>query len=123
MGMLIFRRKNPTFVDQRLFVILWRAVSLLCVIERRRGVVLGKQRYGPSDACCISWIGLLCIAGKMFFVLTMCVIVQLGDGSTTGRNVPVGVVGSGSGVAMIATGAVRIVVIAEWLLSNHGVFN
>jgi hypothetical protein len=54
----------------------------------------------------------MCIAGKMYFVLTTCVIVQLGDGSTTSRNVPVGVVGLGSGVAMIATGAVRIVVIA-----------
>jgi hypothetical protein len=74
--------------------------------------MLGLQRCWPSDACWISWTGLLCIARKKFFVLTTCVFVQLGDGSTTNRDTPVGVVGFGSGVATIAVGGVRFVVIA-----------
>ena len=28
------------------------AGSFLCAVERRRGLVLGKQRQWPSDACC-----------------------------------------------------------------------
>ena len=118
--MLITRRRNPKFVDQRVFVMLWRAASLLCVIERRRGVVLGMGRTRRSDACCISWIGLLCIAGKMFFVLTTCVVVQLGDGRRTGSTVPVGVFGLSSGVVMIASGLVRFVLIALQPLSVRG---
>ena len=39
--------------------------------------------------------------------------VQLGDGSTTGRNTPVSVSGLGSGVAMISLGRVRFVAIAS----------
>ena len=29
------------------------AGSFLCAVERRRGLVLGKQRQWPSDACCL----------------------------------------------------------------------
>ena len=28
------------------------AGAFLCAVERRRGLVLGRQRIWPSDACC-----------------------------------------------------------------------
>jgi hypothetical protein len=53
--------------------------------------------------------------------------VQLGDGTTTQRNTPVGVGALIGGIQMIALGSVRIVVIAERAFvfcdSDHGVFN
>jgi hypothetical protein len=52
------------------------------------------------------------LRGKYFCVLTTCVVVQLGDGSQTERNLPVGVFGLGSGVAMVALARVRFVLIA-----------
>ena len=42
-----------------------------------------------------------------------CFGVQVGDGSTTDRYTPVSVSGLGSGVAMIALGYVRFVVITS----------
>ncbi len=73
-------------------------------------------------ACCIFWTGLLCIAGKMFFVLTMFFFVQLGGGSISdfNRTTPIGVFGLSSGVVMIASGLVRFVLIALQLLSVRG---
>ena len=38
----------------------------------------------------------------------VCLVVQVGDGSTTNRYTPVAVVGLSSGVAMIALGWVRL---------------
>ena len=54
-------------------------------------------------------------AGRDVFVAdeVFCFRVQVGDGSTTQRNAPVSVSGLGSGVAMIALGAVRFVAIAS----------
>ena len=50
------------------------AVSFLCVVERRRGLVLGKQRRWPSDACCcvlrelfVCCGGDVCRADDVFF--------------------------------------------------------
>ena len=40
--------------------------------------------------------------------LTTCVFVQLGDGSTFRRSTPVVVAGLSSGVAMVASGYVRL---------------
>ena len=33
-----------------MFVTLWFAVSFLCAVQRRRGVMLGKELLWPSDA-------------------------------------------------------------------------
>ena len=41
-------------------------------------------------------------------LLTLCLVVQVGDGSTTDRYTPVAVVGLSSGVAMVALGGVRL---------------
>jgi hypothetical protein len=56
--------------------------------------------------------GFFMLRGKYFFVLTTSVFVQLGDGSQAVRNLPVGVFGFGSGVAMVALARVRFVLIA-----------
>ena len=101
-----------------MFVTLWFAVSFLCAVQRRRGVMLGRQLLWPSDAFCFVFEGGCCVmrggerhvfvADEMF-----CSRVQVGDGSTTQRNRPVSVSGLGSGVAMIALGGVRFVAIAS----------
>ncbi len=41
---------------QGVFVTLWFAVSFLCAVQRRRGVMLGTQREWPSDACCFVFL-------------------------------------------------------------------
>ena len=101
-----------------MFVTLWFAVTFLCAVERRRGVMLGTERRWPSDACCFVFEGGCCVmrggvrhvfvADEMF-----CFRVQVGDGSAINRNTPVSVSGLGSGVAMIALGWVRFVAIAS----------
>ena len=101
-----------------MLVTLWFAVSFLCAVERRRGVMLGIQRLWPSDACCFVFEGDSCCVmwGRLnVFVAdeVFCFRVQVGDGSTTQRNTPVSVSGLGSGVAMIALGIVRFVAIAS----------
>ena len=97
MGVLL----TPLFAD-----------SFLCVVERWCGVLLGIQRKRPSDTCCCFCIlsrGLFCVVGGDIFCGQRSVIfVQVGDGSTTQRNTPVGVSGLGSGVAMIALGGVSL---------------
>ena len=49
-------------------------------------------------------------------LLTTCLLVQLGDGSTTQRNTPVAVAGLSSGVAMVALGSVRLFATAALLM-------
>jgi hypothetical protein len=49
-------------------------------------------------------------------LLTMCLLVQLGDGSTTQRGTPVAVVGLSSGVAMVALGYVSFFATAAQLM-------
>ncbi len=46
--------------------------------------------------------------GGRGMLLTLCLVVQVGDGSTTNRDTPVAVVGLSSGVAMVALGWVRL---------------
>ncbi len=99
-----------------MFVTLWFAVSFLCAVEWRRGVMLGIQRQRPSDACCFVFEGGCCMMwGDECFVAdeVFCFGVQVGDGSSTQRNSPAPVSGLGSGVAMIALGEVRFVAIAS----------
>ena len=100
-----------------MFVTLWFAVSFLCAVQRRRGVMLGRQRQWPSDACCFVFEGGCCVMreGRYVFVAdeVFCFRVQVGDGSKTDRSTPVSVSGLGSGVAMIALGGVRFVAIAS----------
>ena len=100
-----------------MFVTLWFAVSFLCAVERRRGVMLGIERERPSDACCFVFEGGCCVMWGRLNVFVadevFCFRVQVGDNSTTQRNTPVSVSGLGSGVAMIALGRVRFVAIAS----------
>ena len=85
------------------------AVLLLCGIYRRRSVVLGIQQLWPSDACvCFVFDELMCVAGVEVFLGDEVFFVQIGDGTTTQRNTPVGVVGLSSGIVMVALGSVRL---------------
>ena len=82
--------------------------SLLCGIFRRRSVVLGIQRIWPSDACVFFvFDGLMYVAEGDVFLGDELVFVQIGDGTTTQRNTPTGVVGLSSGIVMVALGSVR----------------
>ena len=84
------------------------AVSFLCGIYRRRSVVLGMERQWRSDACvCFVFDELMCVAEGDVFLGDEVSFVQIGDGTTTQRNTPVGVVGLSSGIAMVALGSVR----------------
>jgi hypothetical protein len=84
------------------------AVSLLCGIYRRRSIVLGIQRLWPSDARVLFVFDeLMCVAGGDVFLGDELSFVQIGDGTTTWRNTPTGVVGLSSGIVMVALGYVR----------------
>ena len=84
------------------------AASFLCGIHRRRSVVLGIQRRWPSDACvCFVFDDLMCVAEGDVFLGDEVSFVQIGDGTTTNRYTPVGVVGLSSGIVMVALGYVR----------------
>ena len=84
------------------------AALLLCGIYRRRSVVLGIQRLWPSDACVLFVFDeLMCVAEGDVFLGDELVFVQIGDGTTTRRYTPVGVVGLSSGIVMVALGYVR----------------
>ena len=60
--------------------------------------------------------GLLLVAGRLWSRLTMCFVEQVGDGTTIKPLTPTAVVGLGSGVAMVALGAVGLIATAAWLL-------
>ena len=102
-----------------MFVTLWFAAAFLCAVERRRGVMLGMEQRWPSDACCFVFEGGCCVVREgnwsNVFVAddVFCFRVQVGDGSSFDRGMPVSVSGLGSGVAMIALGSVRFVAIAS----------
>ena len=84
------------------------AASFLCGIYRRRSVVLGMERQWPSDACvCFVFDELMCVAGGDVFLGDEVFFVQIGDGTTTDRYTPVGVVGLSGGIVMVALGSVR----------------
>ena len=84
------------------------AALLLCGIYRRRSVVLGIQRQWPSDARVLFVFDeLMCVAEGDVFLGDEVSFVQIGDGTTTQRNTPVGVVGMSSGIVMVALGEVR----------------
>ena len=67
-----------------MFVTLWFAVSFLCAVQRRRGVMLGSEQQWPSDACCFVFEGGRCVMRKggvggyvyrgMFVWLTRCFV-------------------------------------------------
>ena len=100
-----------------MFVTLWFAVSFLCAVKRRCGVMLGTQRLWPSDACCFVFEGGCCVMRGRLNVFVadevFCFCVQVGDSSASYFDRPVSVSGLGSGVAMIALGGVRFVAIAS----------
>ncbi len=63
-----------------MFVTLRFAESFLCAVQRRRGVMLGIQLHGPSDACCFVFDGGCCVVrgvgegGDICLLLTMCFV-------------------------------------------------
>ena len=86
------------------------AVSLLCGIYRRRSVVLGTEQLWPSNACVLFVFDeLMCVAEGDVFLGDEVSFVQIGDGTTTQRYTPVGVVGLSSGIGMVPLGDVRFV--------------
>ena len=86
------------------------AATFLCGIYRRRSVVLGMERQWPSDACILFVFDeLMCVAGEDVFLGDEVFFVQIGDGTTTQRNTPTGVVGLSSGIVMVAVGSVRFI--------------
>ena len=85
------------------------AATFLCGIYRRRSVVLGTKRLWPSDACVLFVFDeLMCVAGEDVILGDEVFFVQIGDGTTTKRYTPVGVVGLSSGIVMVALGSVRL---------------
>ena len=60
-----------------------------------------------------------------FDLISLCDLSQLGDGSISNRNTPVGVVGLSSGVSSISLGQVRFVfvlLVVQMLRCNTAVF-
>ena len=93
------------------FVMKLFAGSLLCGIFRRRSVVLGIQLFRPSDArVFFVFDELMCVAGGDVFLGDEVFFVQIGDGTTTNRYTPTGVVGLSSGIVMVALGSVRFLI-------------
>ncbi len=84
-------------------------MAFLCVVNRRRGVLLGAQLIWPSDAF---FEGAVVRCGVDYFVSDDIFVAQVGDGSTTQRNTPVSVSGLSSGVLMLSLGMVSLFVIA-----------
>jgi hypothetical protein len=94
------------------------AASFLCGIYRRRSIVLGMERQWPSDACVFFvFDGLMRFAEGDVFLDDEMSFVQIGDGTTTQRYTPVGVVGLSSGIVMVALGSVRFFYF-DWCVSD-----
>ena len=95
-------------VETHVYVMRLFAGTLLCGIHRRRSVVLGTERLWPSDArICFVFDELMCVAEGDVFLGDEVSFVQIGDGTTTQRSTPVGVIGLSSGIVMVALGFVR----------------
>ena len=72
--------------------------------------MLGTERLWPSDArICFVFDELMCVAEGDVFLGDEVSFVQIGDGTTTQRNTPVGVVGMSSGIVIVSLGYVRFV--------------
>ena len=70
--------------------------------------MLGTERLWPSDArICFVFDGRMCVAEGDVFLSDEVSFVQIGDGTTTQRYTPVGVVGLSSGIVIVALGWVR----------------
>ena len=68
----------------------------------------GYNSYGQVMlVVCFVFDGLMCVAEGDVFLGDEVFFVQIGDGTTTNRITPVGVVGMSSGIVMVVLGFVR----------------
>ena len=80
--------------------------------------MLGTKLGRPGDFD-LGWLRNLRWACSASVLVSRCVLLQLGDGSSVQRYTPVGVVGLSSGVISVSSGLVRYSLIACLLLRRE----
>ena len=97
--------------DERPCLTLSLAVPHLCCSGWRGGAVLGTKFGRPGDFD-LGWLRNLRWACSASVLVSRCVLLQLGDISTTTQRTPVGVNDGFSGVISVSSGGVRYSLIA-----------
>ena len=104
--------------DERPCLTLSLAVPHLCCSGWRGGAVLGTKFGWPGDFD-LGWLRNLRWACSASVLVSRCVLLQLGDGSTSSKLTSVGVVGLSSNVSSVSSGGVRYSLIACLLLRRE----